>query len=299
MNKEWEKVKEFHKKFGHPVSNTPIKLEKERATKRYKWMLEEINEFIEAEDIVEQADAMIDVMYFALGTLVEMGISPDYLFDIVHKANMSKLWKDGLPHYNLEGKTIKPNDWEDPHNKLEAAISMQRYTKDLVIAKPNYCVPASMLMVLQHYGIYELTQDNIADSLSITPINENIDHGLWGAHVDNNTLNNFFDKNCIGLTETFVSINSFMDEYFMSDKIEELLSNDVSIICGYNYMYLFGKREDTFGHVSIIFDISDDKRIISIIDPGPKNAGVKRVDASELFYAIKARNDGLWCIKRK
>lgn len=194
MNKEWEKVKEFHEKFGHPVSDTPIIIEKERAMKRFNWMLEEINEFIEAEDIVEQADAMIDVIYFALGTLVEMGISPDYLFDIVHKANMSKLWEDGLPHYNLEGKTIKPDSWEDPHNKLEAAISMQRYTKDLVIAKQNYCVPASILMVLQHYGICDFTQDNIADSISITPINENIDHRLWGAHIEKNTLNNFFDK---------------------------------------------------------------------------------------------------------
>lgn len=125
MNREWEAVKEFQIKFGHPVSEEPTMLDKERAQKRYNWMLEEINEFIEADEIVEQADAMIDVIYFALGTLVEMGIKPDTLFDIVQSANMAKLWPDGKPHYNHEGKTIKPQTWEDPHTKLEEEIKRQ------------------------------------------------------------------------------------------------------------------------------------------------------------------------------
>lgn len=125
MNKEWNAVREFQLKFGHPVANKPIRMEPDRALKRYHWMLEEINEFLAADEIVEQADAMIDVIYFALGTLVEMGIRPDNLFQIVQNANMSKLWPDGRPHYNAEGKTIKPTNWEDPHNKLKEEIERQ------------------------------------------------------------------------------------------------------------------------------------------------------------------------------
>ena len=124
MNKEYNDVREFHEKFGHPVKETPTFLPKERAQKRYNWMLEEINEFLEADEIVEQADALIDTIYFALGTLVEMGVEPDKLFEIVQHANMSKLWADGKPHYNAEGKTIKPDDWEDPHNKLKICIEL-------------------------------------------------------------------------------------------------------------------------------------------------------------------------------
>ena len=122
MDQQWEAVKEFQLKFGHPVANSPQMLEQDRAQKRYNWMLEEINEFLEADEIVEQADAMIDTMYFALGTLVEMGIEPDELFYIVQNANMSKLWPDGKPHYNEMGKVIKPDGWENPHQKLVAAI---------------------------------------------------------------------------------------------------------------------------------------------------------------------------------
>lgn len=130
MNKEWNDVKEFQLKFGHPTADRPQKMDPERALKRYHWMLEEINEFLEADEIVEQADAMIDVMYFALGTLVEMGIRPDALFQIVQNANMAKLWPDGKPHYNAEGKTIKPAGWEDPHGKLKAEIDRQAAAAD-------------------------------------------------------------------------------------------------------------------------------------------------------------------------
>lgn len=125
MNKEYNEVKEFHKAFNHPYSETPKVMELNRAKKRYTWVLEEINEFLVASekgDIVEQADAMIDTIYFALGTLVEMGIEPDKLFYIVQHANMSKLWEDGKAHYNEIGKVLKPAGWEDPHKKLELAI---------------------------------------------------------------------------------------------------------------------------------------------------------------------------------
>lgn len=126
MLEEWKCVKDFQLKFGHPVSETPVMLNEDRVKKRSAWILEETNEFIEAKDIVEQADAMIDVIYFALGTLVEMGIEPDEIFRIVHKANMSKIWDDGKPHYNADGKTIKPCIWEDPYHKIEEAINIAK-----------------------------------------------------------------------------------------------------------------------------------------------------------------------------
>ena len=119
------KLKNFNRLLGIHIRKTPITLPLERAKKRYAWMLEEINEFLEAsekQDIVKQADAMIDTIYFALGTLVEIAIEPDELFYIVQNANMSKLWSDGKQHYNEMGKVIKPKGWEDPHKKLELII---------------------------------------------------------------------------------------------------------------------------------------------------------------------------------
>lgn len=129
INKEYNMVKEFHKAFNHPVAENPTLMSLERAKKRYKWMKEEIDEFIEATengDIYEQIDAMIDNIYFALGTLVEIGVYPEKIFEIVQNANMSKLWEDGKPRYNKDGKVIKPNGWQDPHDLIKTEINKQR-----------------------------------------------------------------------------------------------------------------------------------------------------------------------------
>jgi len=122
INNEWHMVKQFHNKFGHPVSNVPAMLTQQQAENRYKWMLEEIDEFMEATDVVEQADAMIDLIYFALGTLTMMGIKPEKPFAIVQQANMAKLWEDGKPRYNSDGKVIKPAGWVDPYPELKECI---------------------------------------------------------------------------------------------------------------------------------------------------------------------------------
>jgi predicted HAD superfamily Cof-like phosphohydrolase len=125
INYEYNEVKKFHEAFGHPVAEKPTVMDLERAKKRYSWLLEEINEFLDATnkaDLYEQVDAMIDVIYFALGTLVEIGVPPAEIFTIVQKANMSKLWNDGKPHYKPDGKIMKPETWEDPHDKIVKQI---------------------------------------------------------------------------------------------------------------------------------------------------------------------------------
>lgn len=129
INNEFNMVKEFQKSFKQPYAEKPTLMGMERAKKRYDWMKEEIDEFIEAtenKDLVEQADAMIDVIYFALGTLVEIGVEPENLFTIVQQANMSKLWEDGKPHFReSDGKVIKPPTWVDPHSKTVEEINRQ------------------------------------------------------------------------------------------------------------------------------------------------------------------------------
>ncbi len=125
MDSAWEKVREFHVAFGAPHRDAPELLPPDRIAARAEWMREEIDELLEAETIAEQADAMIDLIYFALGTLVEMGVRPQPLFDIVQEANMSKLWPDGKPHYREDGKVIKSPHWADPGPKLEAEVTRQ------------------------------------------------------------------------------------------------------------------------------------------------------------------------------
>ena len=125
LDDAFDQVKEFHARFGHPVREAPTLLTAERAAARAAWMNEEVAELLAAQSIPDQADAIIDLIYFAIGTLVEMGVRPERLFDIVHGANMQKLWPDGSPRFREDGKTIKPPAWVDPHDAIRDEIERQ------------------------------------------------------------------------------------------------------------------------------------------------------------------------------
>lgn len=126
MNKQYEMVRDFQRKFGQPDADKPTVLSEDRRNERYEYMQEELTEFLFAKTVVDQADAMIDLIYLAIGTLVELGVKPEKLFEIVHNANMSKLWPDGKVHTNPEnGKIIKPPTFVRPEPLLEAEINEQ------------------------------------------------------------------------------------------------------------------------------------------------------------------------------
>ena len=96
MAKEIEQVLEFHKVFEHPIGDVAKALSIKRGLQRHSYMKEELQEFhnaVEAEDVVEQVDACLDIIYFALGTLVELGVADKYeiLFAEVQRSNMSKV----------------------------------------------------------------------------------------------------------------------------------------------------------------------------------------------------------------
>lgn len=164
MENPFEQVKEFHDVFDPAVNKKPNALEADELMIRIHFMLEELVEYSAAisineeelvkncqkmkdsidlarkkvlqkglpnNDIVSQADALIDLLYFTYGTFVLMGVNPMPLFEIVHKANMGKLFADGKPRYDkITGKVLKPDNWERdfaPEGKIKAEIMRQKH----------------------------------------------------------------------------------------------------------------------------------------------------------------------------
>ena len=140
LNYAYDQVKAFHTAFGHPVAEFPTPMSLSRAINRAGWVSEENDEFIlaanrrdkngniltEEEALVAMADALCDIIYFALGSFVELGVAPQRLFDIVQNSNMAKLFPDGKPRYREgDGKIIKPEGWEAPEPKLAAEVQRQ------------------------------------------------------------------------------------------------------------------------------------------------------------------------------
>ncbi len=113
MKKNIEAVKTFHTAFKIGHRETPkADLGMEKNLLRYKLMREENEEYLEAanaNDLVEVADALGDMLYILCGTIIEHGLQHkiEAVFDEIQKSNMSKLGEDGEPIYRDDGKVLK------------------------------------------------------------------------------------------------------------------------------------------------------------------------------------------------
>lgn len=93
--KALEDVAEFHRTFHLPVLSTPQIPSADRCRLRLNLLREELDELaaaIEAQDIVEAADAFADLQYVLSGAILEFGLGEKFraLFEEVHRSNMSK-----------------------------------------------------------------------------------------------------------------------------------------------------------------------------------------------------------------
>lgn len=122
VNTVWLAVKEFHAAFDLPLATEPRLLAMDRLRVRSTWMREELNELEAAASIAEQADALVDLLYLLVGTLVEMGLAPGKVFELVHDANMRKRWPDGIGRTDDKGKVLKPPGWISPDPAIDAYV---------------------------------------------------------------------------------------------------------------------------------------------------------------------------------
>lgn len=111
------KVEDFHEAFNIPVSKECSFPDEDQRSLRRRLLVEEFNEYIAAEqadDMVEIADGLADLIYIACGTALSYGIPLASVFSRVHTSNMAKLGPDGKPVVRADGKVTKPAGWEPP-----------------------------------------------------------------------------------------------------------------------------------------------------------------------------------------
>ena len=89
----YEDVRKFHEKFKLANGTTPSLLPPDLERFRQDFLREELEEFEHAcakKDLALAADALVDLVYVALGTAALMGLPWQALWDEVHAANMRK-----------------------------------------------------------------------------------------------------------------------------------------------------------------------------------------------------------------
>ncbi len=138
MRVEQEMVRQFQLAFDHPIAKAPTYMQPARVEQRARWLYEEANEFENATNLEEQVDAIVDLIYFALGTMVELGVEAAPVFHIVHQANMGKLWADGRPRFrDDDGKVVKPSSWKDPAELVTQEIRRQMCSPVESVSEPQ------------------------------------------------------------------------------------------------------------------------------------------------------------------
>lgn len=95
MNKYLELVSEFHKVFKSPILDKPTIISESRFQLRYDLIFEELEELSSAyidQNKVEILDALCDLVFVTMGTVLELGYSNvfDEAFQRVYDSNMSK-----------------------------------------------------------------------------------------------------------------------------------------------------------------------------------------------------------------
>lgn len=142
-------VRKFNKKFGQLIGKSPQHLTQRKLKERADFLQEELNEFVagaQTQNMPEMADALVDIVYVAIGTAVMMGLPWKELWDDVQRANMAKV--RGVGKRGNLSDCIKPEGWEPPRTrKILEAYDYCGYDCDweilgLLVDDPEYPYPA-------------------------------------------------------------------------------------------------------------------------------------------------------------
>lgn len=154
---------EFHKAFKYQRYDKPTALSAEEVFKRIVFIQEELIELLaasvetpeefgnymdklqvkeqeafdkelpktnstgksELDKLIDQSDALVDILYFTYGSADMSNVDLRPLFKIVQSANMSKLDDNGEPIYNEFGKIQKSKNFRKPEPLIKEEILKQ------------------------------------------------------------------------------------------------------------------------------------------------------------------------------
>ncbi len=113
----YERIKAMYEKFDllHPVVTPRDK------HVRITMLQEELNEYHEACTATDEADALVDLLVFTVGTMIVSGYPLNPIFDAVMDANESK--ELGDKGRGTKRDLIKPIDWTGPEYKIAEILA--------------------------------------------------------------------------------------------------------------------------------------------------------------------------------
>ena len=132
MGSMWEDISEFHQKFHINQAELPGFHSDEMMQFRLKFLKEELQEFEDAVmggDHAGAFDALIDLVYVAMGTAYICNFPFEEGWEHVHQANMSKqrVKKKSASKRGTLYDIVKPDGWVSPEPMLVALLLLRTY----------------------------------------------------------------------------------------------------------------------------------------------------------------------------
>jgi predicted HAD superfamily Cof-like phosphohydrolase len=124
----FDAVGEFRTKMKLPMGITPQLLSAEQTSYFARFIMEELSEYLRANEeqsLVDAADAIVDLVYVTLGCAHAMGLPFEKLFAVVHDANMQKEPANEFCR-SIRGNqydVIKPMGWVAPEAEMQAILN--------------------------------------------------------------------------------------------------------------------------------------------------------------------------------
>jgi len=115
-----ELVREFHETYACAIRDTPTidVPEKELRINLIEEEVQELKDALEAGDLVETFDALLDILWVTYGAILTFGLPFEEGIQEVARSNRSKLGEDGKPIYRPEdGKVLKGKNYSPPDLK--------------------------------------------------------------------------------------------------------------------------------------------------------------------------------------
>lgn len=129
----WDDIVEFHERFEVPQSELPtMEGNDEMLMYRIKFLREELKEFedaVENGNDVEAFDALLDLVYVAMGTAYVCNFPWNEGWEHVQAANMLKkrVKNSGESKRGSQYDVVKPDGWIAPNQVLEAILLFQTF----------------------------------------------------------------------------------------------------------------------------------------------------------------------------
>ncbi len=141
MSRLTDMTKEFHLKYGLTINALPtLQVSDEEKNMRVSLIVEELEELcdaLDADDIVEVADALADLLYVVSGAGHVFGIDLDAVLEEVQRSNLSKLGEDGKPIYREDGKVLKGPNFSEPDVNKVLVEQVLNHNPGAEILTPN------------------------------------------------------------------------------------------------------------------------------------------------------------------